>query len=114
GGETGVAAVQAVTGEGIAAARKAGRWSRELLDAAAATTPAPRGGRPRELGKNAVFFLLEYRDGLQAAVAMNTGMAAQFAFAGQVRGEPAPRATWLRLEEGPPYGHFAHLLRAIE
>src|SRR5262249_11953031 len=83
-------------------------------DAAVATTPAPRKGRPAALGKNAVFFLIEYRDGLQAAVAMNTGLAAQFAFAGQVRGEARPRATWFRLQDGPPYGHFAHLLRAIE
>src|SRR5204862_200240 len=114
GGETGVSAVQAVTGEGIAAALKARRWSRELLDAAAATTPAPRKGRPRELRKNAVFFLLKYRDGLEAAVAMSTGLANEFAFAGQVQGEARPRATWFRLQEGRPYGHFAHLLRAIE
>src|SRR4029079_19601222 len=60
------------------------------------------------------FFLIEYRDGLQAAVAMNTGLAAQFAFAGQIKGEAHPKATWLRLQDGPPYGHFAHLLRAIE
>jgi hypothetical protein len=114
GGETGVANVQAVTGEGIAAALKERRWSRALLDAAAATTPAPPKGRPKELGKNATFFLIEYRDGLRAAVAMSTGLASQFAFAGQIRGQERPSATWFRLQEGRPYGHFAHLLRAIE
>jgi hypothetical protein len=114
GGETGVAAVQAVTGAGIARALEERRWSRELLDAAVATTPLPRKGRPKGLGKNAVFFLLKYRDGLEAAVAMSTGLANEFAFAGQVRGAARPRATWFRLQEGRPYGHFAHLLRAIE
>lgn len=114
GGETGVASVQAVTGEGIAAALKERRWSRELLDAAAATTPMPPRGRPKELAKNATFFLIEYRDGLRAAVAMGTGLAVQFAFAGQMKGEARPAATWFRLQEGRPYGHFAHLLRAIE
>ena len=114
GGETGVAAVQAVSGDAIATALKERRWSRELLDAAVAATPVPRKGRPRGLGKNAVFFLLDYRDGLQAAVAMNTGLAAQFAFAGQVKGEARPCAAWFRLQDGRPYGHFAHLLRAIE
>lgn len=114
GGEVGVAAVQAVQADGIAEALKQGRWSRELLDAAIATTPAPRGGRPREFGKNTVFMLIEYRDGLKAAVAMSTGMANQFAFAGQIKGEAQPAATCFRLQEGAPYGHFTHLLRAIE
>jgi len=114
GGETGVASVQAVTGEAIAGALKERRWSRELLDAAAATTPMPAKGRPKELAKNATFFLIDYRDGLKAAVAMSTGMANQFAFAGQIKGEARPSATWFRLQEGAPYGHFAHLLRAIE
>ena len=114
GGETGVAAVQAVRGDEIGRAQKAGRWSPELLEAALATTPAPPKGRPKELHKNAVFFLLEYRDGLKAAVAMNTGQASEFAFAGKLRGEAKPLATWFRLQDARPFGHFAHLLRAIE
>ena len=114
GGETGVATVQAVSGEAIAGALKDRRWSRELLDAAAATTPAPRGGRPKEFAKNTVFMLIEYRDGLKAAVAMSTGQADQFAFAGQIKGEARPTATWFRLQERRPFGHFAQLLRVIE
>jgi hypothetical protein len=114
GGETGVANVQAVTGEAIAGALKARRWSRDLLDAAVETTPVPRGGRRKEFDRNAVFMLIEYRDGLKAAVAMNTGQGSQFAFAGQIRGEVRPPATWFRLQDGRPYGHFGHLLRAIE
>jgi hypothetical protein len=114
GGETGVAAVQAVRGDEIGRAEKAGRWSRELLDATAAAIPALPKGRPKELAKNAVFYLLEYRDGLKAAVAMNTGLGPEFAFAGKLRGQARPQATWFRLQNGRPYGHFAHLLRAIE
>lgn len=114
GGETGVAAVQAVRGEEIARALKAGRWSRGLLDAAVAVTPRPPKGRPKEFAKNATFFLIEYRDGLKAAVAMSTGLANEFLFAGQVRGAARPQATWFRLEEDRPFGHFEHLLRAIE
>jgi hypothetical protein len=114
GGETGVASVQAVRGEEIGRAEKAGRWSRALLDAAAGVAPAPPKGRPKEIAKNAVFYLIEYRDGLRAAVAMNTGLANEFAFTGQIRGEGKPRATCFRLQDGRPFGHFAHLLRAIE
>ncbi|MCI0682944.1 MAG: hypothetical protein L0Y71_12645 [Gemmataceae bacterium] len=114
GGETGVVSVQAVRGDEIGRAEKAGRWSRELLDAAVATTPAPRKGRPKEFAKNAVFYLIEYRDGLRACVAMRTGLAAEFAFAGKIRGEARPQATWFRLQEGAPFRHFEHQLRAID
>jgi hypothetical protein len=114
GGETGVATVQAVRGEGIAKAQKEGRWSRELLDAAIATTPAPPKGRPKEIFKDAVFYLIEYRDGLKAAIAMNTRLAQDVAFAGKIKGEAKPQATCFRLQNGRPYGHFAHLLRAID
>lgn len=114
GGEVGVASVQAVQGEEIEKARQAGRWSRELLDAAVAVTPAPPKGRPKALAKGTVFYLIEYRDGLRAAVAMNTGLSRDFAFAGRIRGEARPLATCFRLQDGRPYGHFGHLLRAIE
>src|SRR5262249_54794789 len=76
--------------------------------------PAPPKGRPKELAKDAVFYLIEYRDGLRAAVAMNTGWAREFAFAGRVQGEAKPLATCFRLQNARPFGHFAHLLRAIE
>jgi hypothetical protein len=114
GGETGVASVQAVRGDEIERARAAGRWSRELLETAAAVAPPPAKGRAKEPAKNAVFYLIEYRDGLRAAVAMNTGMAGEFAFAARLRGQEKPAATCFRLQEGRPFGHFAHLLRAIE
>ncbi len=114
GGETGIASVQAVQGEEIVRAEKMGRWSRELFDAAVAASPMPPRGRPREFNKDAVFYLIEYRDGLKAAVAMRTGFANANAFAGQIQGEARPTATCFRLQEGRPFGHFAHLLRAIE
>ena len=114
GGEVGVASVQAVRGEDIDKAEKAGRWSRALLNAAADTLPAPPKGRPKAIAKNAVFYLIEYRDGFKAAVAMNTGFGGEFAFAGRIKGEAKPRATWFRLENARPFGHFGHLLRAIE
>jgi hypothetical protein len=41
-------------------------------------------------------------------------LASQFAFAGDIKGQARPTATWFRLQDGRPYGHFAHLLRAIE
>lgn len=114
GGETGVARVQAVQGDAIEQALAAGRWSEDLFAAAVATTPPPAGGHPKKMSDKTVFYLIEYRDGLKAAVAMETGMAPQFAFAGRLGGEPQPAATCFRLQDGKPYGHFAFLVQAID
>jgi len=116
GGETGVAAVKAVQGEAIAAAEKDVRWSRELLMAAAAAgaDPASLPGEQTDLGKSAVFYLIEYRDGLKAAVAMRTSVAKEFSFACRLKDDSKVAATTMRLDEESPYTHFSHLLRAIE
>lgn len=117
GGETGVKSVQAVSGDGIWQAEKAGRWTRALFDAVVAATPTPYNGkqpRPQQMAKDAVFYLIEYRDGSRGTVAMNTGFSHEFACAVSVRGTKEPIALMYALEETPPYRHFEHLLRAIE
>ena len=45
---------------------------------------------------------------------MANGLSSQFGFAAKLRGKAEPVATWFELEEGKPYGHFAHLTQAIE
>ena len=117
GGETGVKAVQTVTGDGIWQAEKAGRWSRALFDAVVEATPTPYNGqrpRPLQIAQDAVFYLIEYRDCSKGTVAMNTGFAHEFACAVSVRGMNEPLALTYVLEEAPPFRHFEHLLRAIE
>jgi hypothetical protein len=114
GGETGIAAVQAVAGEGIAAAEKSGRWSKELLAAALKSLPGP----PRDIEKwkmtDSAGYLLEHCDGLKSAVLMANGLTDQFCSAIKIKGRPEPLAIWFKLQEGPPFGHFAYLLRAID
>jgi hypothetical protein len=116
GGETGVARVQAVRGAApIRAAEQDGRWSRELLEAALAAMPnVPATGHQELLDKKATLYLIDYRDGLRAAVAMANGLARHFGIALKLRGQPQPVASWFQLEEVKPYGHFEYLLRAIE
>ncbi len=114
GGETGVKSVRAVTGDDIWKAQREGLWSLDLLYAAAAASPAPNGRRPIGLTKNAVFFLIEYRDGLKATLAMHTGLSNEFCFAARLRDNPAPQATWFQLQEGKPYAHFGFLVKAVE
>ena len=126
GGETGVKSVQAVQGEGIVEAEKAGRWSRELLKAAAATAVSvakpPRVRKNKNdaeakdlsgLGENAVVYLIEYLDGLKAAVAMRTNATSEFTFACRKK-DGQVEATWIELHDDAPDLHFAHLLKAIE
>jgi hypothetical protein len=122
GGESGVRAVQCLQGEEMWRALDRGQWSRPLLEAAMALVPAHARGDYRQLtsrARDAGVFLIEYRDGFRAAVAMMNGWVYEgdggaFTFAGQVRGEDRPQATHFYLQQPGPFAHFAYLLRAID
>lgn len=99
-----------------------GLFSRELLEAALARVPAHARGDWRALtqrDREAGVFLIEYRDGLRAAVAMMNGYVYEgdggaFTFACRTRGEDRVLSTHFYLQQPDPFAHFAHLLRAIE
>ncbi len=117
GGETGVKSVQSVKGDGIWQAEKDSRWSRALFDAVVEASPPPYAGkvpRPKEMSKDAVFYLIEYRDGTKATIAMETGFSHEFSCAVSIRGNEKPFAATFITQDGPPFGHFEHLLRAVE
>jgi hypothetical protein len=116
GGETGVVAVQVLQGKAMFDALRAGRWSRDLLDAALAAAPHKPGDVEANCGKSksAALYLIEYRDGLRAAVAMLNGHCAEFGFATRLKGQAMPSATWMYLDDGKPFPHFAYLVKAIE
>lgn len=117
GGETGVKSVQAVKGEGIWQAKRDGRWSQEVFDAVVAVSPTPYYGRvkrPAEMSKNAVFYLIDYKDGTKATVAMETGFTHEFSCALAIRGRPKPFAVTYICQDEEPFAHFEHQLRAIE
>jgi hypothetical protein len=114
-GEAGVKSVRAVRGEAIWEAQRAGLWSRDLLDAALRAQPnVKQGDIQKLLTPESSFFLIEYRDGLRATVALLNGVARHFGFAARINGQREPQATWIRLEETKPYRHFAWLLKGIE
>lgn len=122
GGESGVRAVQCLQGEAMWQALDAGRWSKRLLEAALERVPAHAPGDYRALTARtpeAGLFLIEYRDGLKAAVALLNGWVHEgdggaFCFAGQIQGQEKPAATHFYLQQPDPYAHFAYLLRAID
>src|SRR5262249_15027211 len=122
GGETGVKTVQCLQGPDMWKALDAGQWSKELLEAALALVPAKNKGDYRDLtgkAREAGVFLIEYRDGLKAAVAMmngyvNEGDGGAFTFAGQLQGQDRPVATHFYLQQPDPFGHFIYLVKAID
>jgi hypothetical protein len=122
GGETGVKAVQCVQGAEIWKKLDAGAWSKELLEAALARVPAHAKGDYREpTAKNAdaAVFLVEYGDGLKAAVAIPNGWIHEgdggaFTFACKIRDEDKPRSTHFYLQQPDPFAHFAYLVKAID
>lgn len=115
GGETGVRTIRTVTGDGIRQSEAAGDWSSELFAAARRTMPgSPEDTAGWKPGSDSAVFLIEHRDGLKSAVVMANGLAGHFATAVKLKGRPEPVATWFKLQEGPPYGHFAYLVNAID
>jgi hypothetical protein len=122
GGETGVKTVQFLQGEDMWKAMDEGRWSKSILEAALALVPAHAKGDYREptaKNKGAGVFLIEYRDGFKAAVAMMNGWVYEgdggaFCFAGQLKGKDKPEACHFYLQQPDPFAHFIYLVKAIE
>jgi hypothetical protein len=113
GGEAGVAAVTCLEGPDVWRAGAAGRWSRQLLDAAVACVASRPPGRIEDLCRQPTAFLIEHVDGLRSAVLMLDGYTASFGFAARLQGKSDPVATEFWLQE-PEFGHFSYLAHNIE
>jgi hypothetical protein len=113
GGETGVAAVQTLAGPAMWEAAAAGRWDRGLLDEALATDEPPPTGDLEQLAARPAVFLLEYRDGLKAAVCMLDGVTQHWLFAARPANGTMV-ATRFRGQSQEPFGHFAYLVEEIQ
>ena len=112
GGETGVKAVQYLEGKDAWDAGKAGKWDRALLDAALAKVPHRGKGKVEDEDQAAIVYLIEYRDGLQAAVYVSPRHCQEFAFAGRARGKAEPLACWYELPK-PQRDHFSFQVQAV-
>lgn len=108
GGETGVKAVQALSGPAVWEAAAAGKWDRKLLDAAVATLPEKPGRKLDDDDTGALVYLIEYRDGLRGAAYISGRRLGEFAYAGSVKGKSEPLACWYDLPK-PQRDHFSFL-----
>ena len=112
GGETGVNAVQLLTGDEVWKALDSGRISKELLSSALSRSDTPLGltvldGRVQDLVGDGVLpglvkhpgaYMIEYSDGLRATMLMLDGAVKDFNFAALIRlvpgANPARADTW--------------------
>jgi hypothetical protein len=122
GGETGVRWVHCLQGEAMWKALDNGEFSRPTFEAALSRVPAHAQGNIRTVtanAKDAGIFLIQYRDGLRAAVVVPNGWIYEgdgggFTFAARVAGQPQPVSTQFYLQQPDPFAHFAYQLRAID
>jgi hypothetical protein len=124
GGETGVKAVELIEGDAVWKALADGRFSKELLTAALSRSDTPQGltvtdgrtqdlvgsGELQKLVKKPAAYLIEYRDGLRAAMLMLDGAVQDFNFAARLKGSPQVWSTQFLLTPEPNVTYSACLM----
>lgn len=116
GGETGVAAVQTITGEDVWKAAEKGVYDRKLLDQALDQMrewPRRTDKRVEDLAKKPILCVIDYRDGLRACLFTLDGAVADWTTAWKDEQGRTSSLAFV-LQEDRPYSHFAVLLNGIE
>ena len=116
GGETGVAAVQTITGDDVWAAADRGIYDRKLLNAALAAMrerPLPPGKRVEDLVKSPVLCVIDYRDGLRACLFTLNGAVQEWATAWKDAHDRVTSLTFV-IQDERPFSHFGILFNGIE
>ncbi len=130
GGETGVAAVQALRGEAVwkamdAGGWNAGGWEKRLFEACLARSHTlaqpetfsdryPTPSQIREWVKSPVAYRLEYADGTKATMLLLNGLVGDFTFAARLKGQPEPLSTLFYLPPNPNVVYSAALMSKAE
>lgn len=115
GGETGIRRVEFLTGDKFWRAASQGRWSRGLAEAALRAELGERFTSLEDLGgKTAHGILLEYHDGLKAAVIKIGRSSTRWDFACRLRGETEVRATSFNTGPWQNRNLFKALAHAIQ
>lgn len=130
GGETGVAALQALRGDGVWKAMEAGSWQKggwdpELFEACLCRSQTlaqpptyshrhPTPQRMREWVAEPVAYRFEYADGLKATMLLMNGLVGDFTFAARLKGKAEPLSTLFYLPPNPNVVYSAALMAKAE
>jgi hypothetical protein len=130
GGETGVAALQALRGDAVWKAMEAGSWKKggwdpELFEACLCRSQTlaqpptyshrhPTAQQMREWVKEPVAYRFEYADGLKATMLLLNGLVGDFTFAARLRGKAEPLSTLFYLPPNPNVVYSAALMAKAE
>ena len=116
GGETGIVAVQTLTGEDVWDAQARGVFDAELFQAAWDRLPRHvNGDRPlREAVPEPVLFRIEHKDGLVVHILTLNGAAGEWTGAWRYADTNEIESCQFWTQEARPGMHFTYLLRGIE
>jgi hypothetical protein len=125
GGETGVAALQALRGDAVWKARDAGGWDPRLFEACLARSHTlaqpetfshryPTAGQMREWVRAPVAYRFEYTDGVNATMLLLNGLVGDFTFAARLKGISEPLSTLFYLPPNPNVVYSAALMAKAE
>lgn len=108
GGETGVASVQCVRGNAVYQAARDGRFSMELVEAAASTIDEKKEGAMEDHARNPVAIIIDYRDGTKGTVIMtHEYYGARWAYAARANGRTvASEFLWPRIPTKPGFSYL--------
>jgi hypothetical protein len=130
GGETGVAALQALRGQAVWKALEAGQWeaggwdprlfeaclcrSQTLAQPVTFSHRYPTARQIREWVKDPVAYRFEYADGLKATMLLLNGLVDDFTFAARLKGRSEPLSTLFYLPPNPNVVYSAALMSKVE
>lgn len=105
GGETGIGAVQCLEGADVWRWTAGNPWAARLLETALARCESRQSGDMRNLAKRPIVFVLDYVDGMRAAVYNLDGYVRDAGFAAEIRGRREPVSTEIWSQPGRPWSH---------
>lgn len=105
GGETGIRSVQCLEGAAVWRWTSETPWAASLLEAALARCESRKSGAMQDLARRPIVFVLDYFDGLQAAVYNLDGYVRDAGFAAKIRGKSLPVSTEIWSQPGRPWSH---------
>jgi hypothetical protein len=118
GGESGVKQVQCFTGDAVWQAGEDGIYDQQLLEETLSRLTIrrweARKKTVREVVKEPVLFVTDYRDGLRTCLFTLNGAVAEWAAAWKYADDDSTDATLFKLQEDRPFGHFSLLLMGVE